>query len=187
MKYLIAGLGQSRAEYAVPATTSASIALDALAETCEVVFSPDRYADRADSATRGARFILIKPQHLHEPERKGRALLDGPGEGWNPERLLVIADDLALPFGNDAPAGRRRCGGHNGLSSIIELLGTEDFPRLRFGIGKDFARGRQSEYVLGTGTKRNADLPERVDWVGKAILQFGLLGIGQAMNAFNKR
>lgn len=98
------------------------------------------------------------------------------------------------------PAGRHVCrtcvargakggaGGHNGLASINALIGTEEYARLRFGIGNDFARGRQSEYVLGqwTAQEENA-LPERMELAGKAILQFGLLGVTQAMNHFNKR
>ena len=84
------------------------------------------------------------------------------------------------------PAGG--AGGHNGLTSIIELLGGEGFPRLRFGIGNDFPRGRQSEYVLGAwGEEERKTLKERIELASKAVLQFGLLGVDHVMNTFNKR
>jgi PTH1 family peptidyl-tRNA hydrolase len=109
-------------------------------------------------------------------------------ENISAERVLVITDDLALPFGaiRIKPAGG--AGGHNGLTSIIQLLGSEAFPRLRFGIGSDFARGRQSEYVLGAWNEdERKTLSERIEIAGKAVLQFGLLGVESAMNNFNKR
>jgi PTH1 family peptidyl-tRNA hydrolase len=187
MKYLIAGLGNPGAEYEGTRHNIGFLALDALAETFEVPFSPDRYAHVARFRHKGRSFILIKPQTFMNLSGKAvRYWLDQ--EKLEPRQLLVIADDLALPFGNLRLRAAGGAGGHNGLTSIIELLGTEDFPRLRFGIGNGFARGRQSQYVLGHWDETEvADLPERVDRVGKAVLQFGLLGIAQAMNAFNTR
>ena len=100
----------------------------------------------------------------------------------------MVTDDLALPFGAVRIRAKGGAGGHNGLTSIIETIGTEEFPRLRFGIGSDFARGRQSEYVLGAWTEEERrTLGERIELAGKAILQFGLLGVASAMNNFNKR
>lgn len=109
-------------------------------------------------------------------------------ERLGPEQLLVITDDLALPFGKVRLRGGGGAGGHNGLSSIIELVGTEAFPRLRFGIGSEFAKGRQSDFVLGHwNSSEKEELQNRIEQVGKAILQFGLLGIAETMNNFNKR
>lgn len=187
MKYLIAGLGNPGAEYEGTRHNIGFLALDALAETFEAAFSPERYAHVARFRHKGRSFSLIKPQTFMNLSGKAvRYWLDQ--EKLAPQQLLVIADDLALPFGKVRLRAAGGAGGHNGLTSIIGLLGTEDFPRLRFGIGNGFARGRQSEYVLGKwDASEAAALPERVELVGKAVLQFGLLGIAQAMNAFNTR
>lgn len=187
MKYLIAGLGNPGPDYAGTRHNIGFQALDALAATFETSFEPGRYADTARFRHKGRTFILIKPQTFMNLSGKAvRYWLDQ--EKLSPSELLVIADDLALPFGKVRLRGAGGAGGHNGLTSIIELLGTETFPRLRFGIGSDFARGRQSEFVLGKWSEQESSaLPERVELVGKAVLQFGMLGIEQAMNGFNKR
>ena len=150
-------------------------------------FAPDRYADRAELKHKGRTFILIKPGTFMNLSGKAvRYWMEQ--EGIPADRLLVVTDDLAIPFGAVRIRQKGGAGGHNGLSSIIELIGTEEFPRLRFGIGSDFARGRQSEYVLGTWTdEERKTLGERTELAGKAILQFGLLGVASAMNNFNKR
>ena len=131
--------------------------------------------------------MVVKPQTFMNLSGKAvRYWLDQ--ERLSPEQLLVVADDLALPFGKVRLRAAGGAGGHNGLTNIIELIGTEGFPRLRFGIGNDFARGRQSEFVLGRwSVEEEKELPDRIEQVGKAILQFGLLGIADAMNHFNKR
>jgi len=104
------------------------------------------------------------------------------------DRVLVITDDLALPFGAIRIKPKGGAGGHNGLSSIIELIATEEFPRLRFGIGSDFPKGRQSAYVLSPWSADELKtLPDRIELASKAVLQFGLLGVDSAMNNFNKR
>ncbi len=187
MKYLITGLGNPGPEYAGTRHNIGFQVLDGLAATFETSFSPGRYADTAHFKHKGRTFVLIKPQTFMNLSGKAvRYWLDQ--ESLDPEHLLVIADDLALPFGKIRLRGSGGAGGHNGLTSIIELLGTEEFPRLRFGIGGDFPRGRQSEYVLGAWTTEEAKImAERVELSGKAVLQFGMLGIAQAMNGFNKR
>lgn len=187
MKYLITGLGNPGPEYAGTRHNIGFQVVDALAAAFETSFSPGRYADTARFKHKGRTFVLVKPQTFMNLSGKAvRYWLDQ--ESLDPEHLLVITDDLALPFGKIRLRGSGGAGGHNGLTSIIELLGTEEFPRLRFGIGGDFPRGRQSEYVLGAWTADEAKtLAERVELSGKAVLQFGLLGIAQAMNGFNKR
>lgn len=187
MKYLITGLGNPGPEYAGTRHNIGFQVVEALAKLFEAPFSPGRYADTARFKHKGRTFVLVKPQTFMNLSGKAvRYWLDQ--EGLDPEHLLVITDDLALPFGKIRLRGSGGAGGHNGLTSIIELLGTEEFPRLRFGIGGDFPRGRQSEYVLGAWTaEESKTLPERVELSGKAVLQFGLLGIAQAMNGFNTR
>lgn len=187
MKYLIVGLGNPGPEYADTRHNIGFQVLDALASTFDVRFSPARYGDHAEVRHKGRTFILIKPAtYMNLSGKAVRYWMEQ--EKIAQDHLLVITDDLALPFGaiRIKPAGG--AGGHNGLISIIELLGTDVFPRLRFGIGSDFPRGRQSEYVLGqwNATERNT-LTERIEMASKAILQFGLLGVDHAMNTFNKR
>lgn len=187
MKYLIAGLGNPGPEYAGTRHNIGFQVLDALAEAFDTSFSPGRYAETACFKHKGRTFVLVKPQTFMNLSGKAvRYWLDQ--ESLDPEQLLVITDDLALPFGKVRLRGSGGAGGHNGLTSIIELLGTEAFPRLRFGVGSDFPRGGQSGYVLGTWTaEEKGTLAERIELSGKAVLQFGLLGIAQAMNGFNKR
>ena len=187
MKYLIAGLGNPGPEYAGTRHNIGFQVVDNLADAFDASFSPGRYADTARFKHKGRTFVLIKPQtYMNLSGKAVRYWLDQ--ESLDPEHLLVITDDLALPFGKVRLRGSGGAGGHIGLTSIIELLGSEAFPRLRFGIGGEFPRGRQSEYVLGAWTNEEKEaLPDRVELSGKAVLQFGLLGIAQAMNGFNKR
>jgi PTH1 family peptidyl-tRNA hydrolase len=187
MKYLIVGLGNPGPDYADTRHNIGFQVLDHLAEAASVRFGPDRYGDRAELRHKGRTFVLIKPGTFMNLSGKAvRYWMDA--EGVAPDRLLVVTDDLAIPFGAIRLRAKGGAGGHNGLSSIIELIATEEYPRLRFGIGSDFPRGRQSEYVLGqwSAEERKA-LPERIELAGKAILQFGLLGLPAAMNNFNKR
>jgi PTH1 family peptidyl-tRNA hydrolase len=187
MKYLIVGLGNPGPEYAKTRHNIGFQVLDALAEASGTVFGPARYGDRAELRHKGRTFILIKPTTFMN--LSGKAVRYWSEQENIPlERTLVITDDLALPFGAIRIKPRGGAGGHNGLTSIIELMATEEFPRLRFGIGSDFSRGKQSDYVLGEWSAEEAKaLPDRIELCGKAILQFGLLGIDQAMNGFNKR
>lgn len=187
MKYLITGLGNPGPEYAGTRHNIGFQVLDHLASTFDATFTSGRYADTARIKHKGRTFVLIKPQTFMNLSGKAvRYWLDQ--EDLVPEQLMVITDDLALPFGKVRLRGSGGAGGHNGLSSIIELLGTETFPRLRFGIGSDFGRGRQSEYVLGTwSATEKQSLDDCIELAAKAVMQFGLLGIAQAMNGFNKR
>jgi PTH1 family peptidyl-tRNA hydrolase len=187
MKYLIVGLGNPGPEYADTRHNIGFLVLDHLAGAASVRFAPDRYGDRAEVRHKGRTFVLIKPSTFMNLSGKAvRYWMDA--EGVPPERLLVVTDDLAIPFGAIRLRAKGGAGGHNGLSSIMELIGTEEYPRLRFGIGSDFPRGRQSEYVLAPwSVEERKTLPERIELAGKAILQFGLLGLAAAMNNFNKR
>lgn len=187
MKYLVVGLGNPGAEYVDTRHNIGFQVVDALAEASTAVFAPDRYADQTSFKHKGRTFVLVKPSTFMNLSGKAvRYWMDK--ENIPAERIIVIADDLALPFGKIRLRASGGAGGHNGLTSIIELIGTEAFPRLRFGIGSDFPRGRQSEYVLGRwNTTELESLETRVELASKAIVQFGLLGIAQAMNAFNTR
>ena len=104
------------------------------------------------------------------------------------ENLLIVVDDLALPFGTLRLKPKGSDAGHNGLKNIAELLGTEDYARMRFGVGGDFPRGHQVDYVLGewSDEERKA-LPERLKVFGDAILSFTTIGLERTMNFFNKK
>ncbi len=187
MKYLIIGLGNPGPEYADTRHNIGFQVLDHLASTAEVRFSTDRYGDRAEVRHKGRTFILIKPSTFMN--LSGKALRYWMEQESIPaERVLVITDDLALPFGTIRIRPKGGAGGHNGLASIIELIGTEEFPRLRFGIGSEFPKGRQSDHVLSPWSpEESTTLPDRIELASRAILQFGLLGVASAMNNFNKR
>lgn len=187
MKFLIVGLGNPGLEYAGTRHNVGFEVLDHLAASAGARFVPARYGDRAELRHKGRSFILIKPSTFMNLSGKAvRYWMDE--EGIPADRVLVIADDIAIPFGAIRIRPKGGAGGHNGLTSIIELIGTEEFPRLRFGIGSDFARGRQSEYVLGAwNDEERKTVAERIELAAKAVLQFGLLGVASAMNNFNNR
>lgn len=185
MKFLIIGLGNPGPEYADTRHNIGFAVLDALAAKQGVRFAPERYADHAEFRHKGKTFILLKPQTFMNLSGKAvRYWMDT--ENIISERAFVITDDLALPFGKVRLRASGSAGGHNGLTSIIQTIGTETFPRLRFGIGSDFARGRQADYVLSPWNKDEVvALAERIALCCDAVLDFGLMGIGHAMNTFN--
>jgi len=187
MKYLIVGLGNPGPEYADTRHNIGFQVLDSLVAGSPVAFTPDRYADRAELRHKGRTLVLIKPSTFMNLSGKAvRYWMEQ--ENIPADRVLVLTDDLAIPFGAIRIRAKGGAGGHNGLTSIIDLIGTEEFPRLRFGIGSDFPKGRQSDYVLGIWNENERKtLAERIDLAGKAVLQFGLLGVASAMNNFNKR
>lgn len=187
MKYLVVGLGNPGPEYKDTRHNIGFQVLDALAGASNIVFSPARYGDLAEMRHKGRTFILIKPStYMNLSGKAVRYWMDQ--ENIPLDRTLVITDDLALPFGAVRIKPKGGAGGHNGLTSIIETVGTEEFPRLRFGIGSNFTRGRQSDYVLAPwNEEERKTLADRIELAAKAILQFGLLGVDAAMNNFNKR
>ncbi len=187
MKYLIIGLGNPGPEYGNTRHNIGFQVLDALARSFNASFEGDRYAEIAELRHKGRTFILVKPQTFMNLSGKAvRYWMEK--ENVALERVLVITDDLALPFGKIRLRANGSAGGHNGLTSIIEVVGSQEFPRLRFGIGADFPRGRQAEHVLSPWTaEESKTLEERTEIACKAVLQFGLLGIAHAMNNFNTR
>jgi peptidyl-tRNA hydrolase, PTH1 family len=187
MKFLIVGLGNPGPEYANTRHNIGFLVLDHLCGAANVSFSPARYADHAEFRHKGKTFICIKPQTFMNLSGKAvRYWMEQ--ENIISERTFVITDDIALPYGKLRLRASGGAGGHNGLTSVIETIGTETFPRLRFGIGSEFARGRQSDYVLGQWNKEEAAmLPEKVKAMSDAVIDFGLMGIGHAMNHFNTR
>jgi PTH1 family peptidyl-tRNA hydrolase len=159
--------------------------LDAFAEASNVVFGPNRYADTATAKYKGRTLVLVKPTTLMN--LSGKAVNYYLQEEKIPlERLLIITDDIALPFGTLRLKAKGSDGGHNGLKHINQTLGRQDYPRLRFGIGNEFNRGNQVDYVLGEwGSEENENLPERIEQCQKIIQAFTTIGIHRTMSEFN--
>ncbi|NPA43083.1 MAG: aminoacyl-tRNA hydrolase [Chlorobi bacterium] len=186
-KFLIAGLGNPGPQYKYTRHNAGFLAADTLAERLGADFKPDRYAEVAKARHRGKQLIIIKPQtYMNLSGKAVRYWLQK--EKIPLERLLVIADDLNLPFGRIRLRAKGSHGGHNGLRHIIETLGTDAFPRLRIGIGKNFRPGEQVDYVLGKWTEEEIKrLPDILDRAAEAALTFVTRGLQEAMTRFNKK
>jgi PTH1 family peptidyl-tRNA hydrolase len=186
MKYLITGLGNPGDEYAHTRHNIGFDILDALASASNISFLDKRYGFISEFKYKSRIFHLLKPSTY--VNLSGSAVNYYLVKHKIPiENLLVIADDLALPFGKLRLRAKGGDAGHNGLSSIIQTLGTQNFARLRFGIGSDFPQGFQVEYVLGEFSDEEKKLlPERINIAGDIIKSFGTIGITYTMNEFNK-
>ena len=185
MKYLIVGLGNIGDEYADTRHNIGFIVADALALSLKAGFSSDRHASVAKGKLKGRSITIIKPTTFMNLSGKAIRFWMNK-EKIPPENILVIADDLALPLGTLRMRKRGSDGGHNGLISIIETLQTIDFSRLRVGIGNDFAKGYQVDYVLGRWTKEEEKvLIPRIETAVEMIQSFVLQGVDRAMNLFN--
>ena len=187
MKYLIVGLGNIGAEYADTRHNAGFDVLDALAGASNISFAAAPYGAVAELKYKGRTLVLLKPStYMNLSGKAVRYWMDA--EKIAPENLLVISDDIALPFGTLRMRTKGSSGGHNGLKNISELLGREDYARIRFGIGGNFARGQQIDYVLGTWTDEERKLlPERLKVFGDAVLSFAAIGAERTMNLFNKK
>ena len=187
MKYLIVGLGNIGAEYADTRHNIGFRVLDALAEASDTVFTAGRYGSTATIKHKGRTLILLKPStYMNLSGKAVRYWLDA--EKIDIANLLVIVDDIALPFGTLRMRPKGSDGGHNGLKNINELLGRSDYARIRFGIGGNFARGQQVDYVLGTWTDEERQaLPERLKLFGDAVLSFAAIGGERTQNLFNNK
>lgn len=162
MKYLIVGLGNPGGKYADTRHNIGFDVLDALIEDSESSFETERYADRAEIKFKGRKLVLIKPNTFMN--LSGKAVHFWLQKEKIPmSNLLVISDDLALPFGTLRLKGKGSAGGHNGLKDIEAVLKTVNYSRLRFGIGSDYARGKQADFVLGPWSlEEQNDLSERI-------------------------
>ena len=186
-KYLIACLGNIGATYANTRHNIGFLVGDALATAHEGTFTTQKLGDLAEIKVKGRTFILLKPStYMNLSGKAVRYWLEK--ENVPIENCLIITDDLNLPFGTLRMKKKGSDGGHNGLKNIQSELNTTDYPRLRFGISADFAKGAQIDYVLGKWSDQETEkLPERLDKVSQAILSFGLAGINNTMNEFNNK
>ena len=187
MKYLVVGLGNIGAEYAATRHNIGFRVLDALAEASNLSFMASRYGSTATLRHKGRQILLLKPSTYMN--LSGKAVRYWMEQEKIPiENLLVISDDIALPFGQLRMRKKGSAGGHNCLKNISELLGREDYARMRFGVGGDFARGHQVDYVLGEWTdEEQKAMPERLKVFCDAILSFACVGPDMTMNTFNKK
>jgi PTH1 family peptidyl-tRNA hydrolase len=187
MKYLICGLGNIGPEYTHTRHNIGFIVLDKLAALHEGRFESDRLAFRAEIKIKGRTLVLIKPTTYMN--LSGKALSYWLKVEKIPvENSLTITDDIALPFGKLRMRAKGSGGGHNGLGNIQEVLGSDSYPRLRFGIGGDFAKGRQVDYVLGNfSTGEAAELPIFIDKAIDGIVAFCAIGLERAMNQVNTK
>jgi len=187
MKYLIAGLGNIGAEYARTRHNIGFLILDTLARESGISFSPDRYASKASLRHKGKTLILIKPStYMNLSGKAVRYWLEK--ENIPLENMLVIVDDIALPLGQLRMKTKGGDGGHNGLTSLIEILGTEEFSRLRFGIGGDFPKGYQVDYVLGEWTPDEEKIiTPRLPAAADIIKSFVTIGPEKTMTNYNNK
>lgn len=185
MKYLVVGLGNIGAEYENTRHNIGFMVLDALAKASNIFFETNKLGATATLKFKGRTFILVKPStYMNLSGKAVNYYLQS--EKIKPENLLVVTDDIALPYGTLRLKGKGSDGGHNGLKDIIKVLGKANFPRLRFGVGSDFVKGKQVNHVLGKfAPEEQEQLPERLEKASELIKAFGTIGINRTMSEFN--
>lgn len=184
-KYLIVGLGNPGDEYAGTRHNTGFMILDAFAKASNIVFEDKRYGFVAETSLKGRKLFLLKPTtYMNLSGNAVRYWLNK--ENIDQSRLLVIVDDLSLPLGTFRLKASGSNGGHNGLGNIQQLIG-QQYARLRMGIGNDFPRGAQVDWVLGKYSDDDMKvLQPSIDCAVDIIKSFVLAGIDNTMNAYNK-
>ncbi len=185
MKYLIVGLGNIGDEYHETRHNIGFMILDALAKASNVVFRDGRYGFTTSISRKGRELILLKPSTYMN--LSGNAVRYWMQKEKIPlERVLILVDDLALPLGTLRLKGKGSDAGHNGLKHIAQILGTSSYARLRFGIGAEFPRGGQVDFVLSRFETEEQKLVEKgVEQAIEMILSFCLAGLQLTMNQYN--
>ncbi|PTL33313.1 aminoacyl-tRNA hydrolase [Prevotella sp. oral taxon 376] len=184
-KYLICGLGNPGDEYRGTRHNTGFMVLDAFAKASNIVFEDRRYGFVAQTSLKGRKVFLLKPTTFMN--LSGNAVRYWLGkENIDQKRLLVVSDDVALPLGAFRLKGSGSDGGHNGLGHIQQLIG-QDYARLRMGVGNDFPRGAQVNWVLGRYSDEELKtLQPSIDKAVDIIKTFVLTGIDFTMNQYNK-
>ncbi len=185
MKFLIVGLGNIGAEYELTRHNIGFLTVDEIADRFDKVFEPNKLASTCECRHKGKSIHLIKPSTYMN--LSGKAV-----NYWiqklkiTPQQTLILTDDIALPFGKLRMRGKGSSAGHNGLGNIEETLATNAYPRLRMGIGNDFQKGQQVDYVLSRFNEEEMKaLPEILTKAGDMALSFCSIGIQRTMNFFN--
>lgn len=187
MKYLIVGLGNIGPEYAETRHNIGFMVLDYLAQKFDAKFDTGRHSFVTEIKSKGRTYVLVKPTTYMN--------LSGKAVGhWlsnlklTPDQMMVITDDIALPFGKLRIRAKGSAGGHNGLKHIEQTLGHNNYPRLRFGVGDAFHKGKQVDYVLSTFTEdEKIDLPGIIEKAAESVIAFGSIGLERTMNQFNTK
>ena len=185
---LIVGLGNPGMEYVKTRHNAGFLLIDRLCEKLDLTLDKSKCkAIYGIYRHKGEKIIIAKPQTYMN--LSGNAVRYWMQQEKVPlENVLIIVDDLALPFGTLRLKGKGSDAGHNGLKHIAEILGTQNYARLRFGIGNDFPKGHQVDYVLGNFTEEDMKtMEERLETAGNIIKSFCLAGINITMNQFNKK
>lgn len=184
-KYLIVGLGNPGYEYENTRHNTGFMVLDKMAESAGVSFEDKRYGYVAETSIKGRKVILLKPTtYMNLSGNAVRYWLQK--ENIDQKRLLVVVDDLSIPLGDYRLKGNGSNGGHNGLGNIQQLIG-QQYARLRMGIGNEFQRGQQVDWVLGKYTDEDMrTLQPSIDEAVEIIRSFVLAGLDITMNQFNK-
>ena len=187
MKYLIVGLGNIGEEYAHTRHNIGFDVVNAFVQKHGGSFKTDRLAYLAEVKWKGKMFVCICPTtYMNLSGKAVKYWMDK--EKISLEHILVIVDDLALPLSKLRVRPGGSDAGHNGLKSIYELLGTHDYPKLRFGIGNDYPKGRQADFVLGKWGKDEEPLVKlKIDKSVEVIETFATQGINTAMNQVNNQ
>ena len=187
MNYLVVGLGNIGADYVNTRHNMGFMVLDAWAQASNILFESGRYGSMATVSFKGRKFHLLKPSTYMN--LSGKAVRYWMNELKIPvENIIVISDDLNIPFGTLRLRKNGSAGGHNGLTNINEMIGTQDYARIRVGIGNEFGRGHQIDYVLGTISEEElGQMPEISKRVIDGVKAWATIGPDRAMNVVNVR
>lgn len=184
-KFLIVGLGNIGEKYTNTRHNIGFKILDLVAQEHNVTFNTEKLADLTSFRFKGKTFILLKPTtYMNLSGKAVKYWMDK--EKIALENLLVVTDDVHIDFGTIRVKAKGSAGGHNGLKDIQEKLNSQNYARFRFGVGADFPKGRQADFVLGEWSKEeNSQLIERLPTSAKLITSFGASGLANTMNTFN--
>ena len=187
MNYLIVGLGNIGVEYVNTRHNMGFMVLDAWAQASNISFESGRYGSTATISFKGRKFFLLKPSTYMN--LSGKAVRYWMNELKIPvENIIIISDDLNIPFGTLRLRKNGSAGGHNGLTNITELIGTQEYARIRVGIGNDFGKGQQVGFVLGELSKEEK---EEMEGISKRVIDgvkaWATIGVDRAMNTVNTK
>ena len=187
MKFLIVGLGNIGAKYESTRHNIGFKALDFVAEQSSAFFNEEKYGEISSFKYKGKNIYLLKPNTFMN--LSGSAV-----RYWltklkiDPKHLLVVTDDLNLEVGNLRMKKNGSDGGHNGLKNIQQMLSSNQYPRLRIGVGNNFPKGKQIDYVLGEWTEdEDLVLDKKMKIINEMVLSFCFAGIENTMNKFNNK
>jgi peptidyl-tRNA hydrolase, PTH1 family len=187
MKYLIVGLGNIGPEYAETRHNIGFMVLDYLANKFDAKFEVSRHSFVTEIKTKGRTFVLVKPTTYMN--LSGKAVSHYLNSlKLTADQMLVITDDIAIPFDKIRIRTKGSAGGHNGLKHIEQTLGHNNYPRLRFGVGDNFSKGKQVDFVLNKFSEdEQIDLQTLIEKAAEAVISFGTIGVERTMNQFNTK